>query len=66
MIEPHYPTVSLARQCALLGLARSSFYYAPVPECAENLRLMRRLDELYTALRESADGGDAGARRLGM
>jgi len=49
MIETHHPPVSVARQCALLGLARSSFYYAPLSESAENLRLMRRLDELYTA-----------------
>jgi putative transposase len=49
MIETHHPPLSLTQQCARLGLARSSFYYAPVPECAENLRRMRRLDELYTA-----------------
>jgi putative transposase len=37
------------RQCALLGLNRSSLYYEPAPETAENLRLMRRIDEQYTA-----------------
>jgi putative transposase len=26
---------------------RSSYYYQPRPESAENLRLLRRLDELY-------------------
>jgi putative transposase len=26
---------------------RSTYYYQPQPESAENLRLMRRLDELY-------------------
>jgi putative transposase len=30
-------------------LNRSSLYYAPAPETAENLRLMRRIDEQYTA-----------------
>jgi putative transposase len=35
------------RQCNLLGIARSSFYYEPVPESAENLHLMRAIDELY-------------------
>ncbi len=40
--------VSLARQCALLGMARSSWYYTPYGESAENLELMRRLDEQYT------------------
>jgi len=36
------------RQCHLLGLARSSYYYAPVPESADNLRYLRLLDEEYT------------------
>jgi putative transposase len=37
------------RQCELLGLSRSSLYYEPAGETAENLRLMRLLDEQYTA-----------------
>jgi putative transposase len=37
------------RQCELLGLARSSRYYQPASESPENLRLMRRIDEEYTA-----------------
>ena len=36
------------QQCELLGLARSSYYYGPVPESEENLLLMRLLDEQYT------------------
>ena len=41
--------MSVRRQCLLLGLNRSSLYYEPVAETAENLRLMRRIDEQYTA-----------------
>jgi putative transposase len=37
------------RQCELLGLNRSSLYYPAVPETAENLRLMRLIDQEYTA-----------------
>jgi putative transposase len=33
----------------LLGLSRSSLYYEPAEESSENLRLMRRIDEEYTA-----------------
>jgi len=33
----------------LLGLNRSSLYYEAVPETADNWRLMRRIDERYTA-----------------
>jgi putative transposase len=37
------------RQCELLGLSRSSLYYEPGGETAEDLRLMRLIDEQYTA-----------------
>jgi putative transposase len=39
--------LSVRRQCTLLGLNRSTWYYEPVPETAENLALMRRIDEQY-------------------
>jgi putative transposase len=39
--------LSVQRQCELLGLARSTYYYQPRPESAENLRLLRRLDKIY-------------------
>jgi putative transposase len=35
------------RQCELLGLPRSTYYYQPRGESEENLRLLRRLDEKY-------------------
>jgi putative transposase len=35
------------RQCALLGLAHSTWYYRPAGESAENLALMRLIDEQY-------------------
>ena len=40
--------MSVKRQCELLGLARSSWYYKPVAEDPEDLRLMRLIDEQYT------------------
>ncbi len=45
IFEPEHP-LSITRQCALLGLSRSSVYYRPVPAPAEDLVIMRRLDEL--------------------
>lgn len=39
--------MSLRRQCELLGLNRSTLYYEPAGESAENLHLMRRIDEQY-------------------
>jgi len=41
------PGFSFRRQCRLAGVPRSSLYYEPVPESAENLLLMRLIDEQY-------------------
>jgi putative transposase len=41
--------LSIARQCELVGLPRSTRYYEPVGETAENLALMRQIDEVYLA-----------------
>jgi putative transposase len=49
LVDPDHPELSVRRQCELLGLPRSSLYYEPVPETADNLRLMRLIDEEYTA-----------------
>jgi len=45
LIEPEHPDLSIVQQCELLGLARSSYYYEPMPEREENLLLMRLLGE---------------------
>lgn len=37
----------MRRQCELLGLNRATLYYAPGGESAENLHLMRQIDEQY-------------------
>jgi putative transposase len=46
-IEPHHPRLSIARQCALLGLPPASYYrgLGGGEETAENLQLMRLIDE---------------------
>jgi putative transposase len=49
MIESEHPVLSVRRQCDLLGLARSGLYYEPQGESPENLALLRRIDEAYTA-----------------
>lgn len=41
-------TLSVVRQCALLGVARSSAYYRPTGDSAQELALMRRIDRLFT------------------
>lgn len=48
LIEPDHPQISIARQCELLELPRSTYYYHALGESPENLLLMRLLDEQYT------------------
>ena len=47
MIEPDHSHLSVVRQCALVSIDRSTFCRAPSPETAENLLLMRLLDEQF-------------------
>lgn len=39
--------MSIRRQCTLLGLNRSTYYYEPAHETVENLQLMRMIDAQY-------------------
>jgi putative transposase len=48
LIDPDHPQLSIARQCDLLGLPRSTYYYQAQGESPENQQLMRLLDEQYT------------------
>jgi len=49
MVQPGPDVPSVRRQCELLGLARSTFYYQAAETTPEDVGLMRRIDELYTA-----------------
>ena len=49
MIEADHPRISIIRQCELLGVNRSGFYYRPEPESSLNIELMHLLDEQFTA-----------------
>jgi putative transposase len=48
LVEPGHATLSVRRQCALLGLNRASLYYEPAGEGAEDLEMMGRIDREYT------------------
>ena len=48
MIETDHPTLSIRRQCELVGLNRATYYWQPASESPLNLQLMRLIDQEYT------------------
>ncbi|MBT8156085.1 IS3 family transposase [Epibacterium ulvae] len=47
MIEPNLKGLSVSKQCSLLSISRSSFYYEPTGESEMNLGLMRLIDKQF-------------------
>ena len=47
MVDPSHRRLSISRQCELVGIARSSFYYEGKGETPFNLELMRQIDEQF-------------------
>ena len=62
MIRRDHPDLSVSRQCGVLSIGRSSFYYAPKGESPSSLAPMRRLDALF--LKYPFYGSRQMARRL--
>ena len=48
LVQPDSRQLSLRRQCELLSLSRASLYYEAVEVSAEEVALMRRIDEVFT------------------
>ena len=47
MIDPNHERLSIARQCRLVRINRSTFYYQPQGESPLNLKLMRLIDRQW-------------------
>ena len=47
MIDPEHPKLSIVRQCELVSISRSGFYYQPAGETPLNLELMRLIDRQF-------------------
>ena len=47
MVDKSHNQLSIARQCLILGLSRSTYYYQPRGESPYNLELMRVIDREY-------------------
>src|SRR5258708_11204059 len=50
LVDRAQPGLSIVAQCQMLKVARATLYYRPVPVSADDLAVMRRLDELYLAI----------------
>ena len=49
MADRQHPALSTVRQCALLGISRSSVYYRPRATSQEDLAVMKQIDQQYLA-----------------
>jgi putative transposase len=47
LVEPDHDRLSITRQCELLSIRRSAYYYQSVGENPQNLELMRLIDEQH-------------------
>jgi putative transposase len=47
LIAPEHPRLSVVRQCELISISRSGFYYTAVGESPFNLTLMQLVDEQF-------------------
>jgi len=47
VVDRRYPSLSVARQCRLMDISRSGFYYQPISQ--EDLALMKMIDRQYLA-----------------
>jgi putative transposase len=47
MVDPAHPHVSIVRQCHLLSISRSGWYYESKGQSPLNLALMQMIDEQF-------------------
>ncbi len=62
MVDTGHKRLSITRQCGLLSISRSSYYYEEKGESALNLKLMRLIDEQF--MKEPSWGARQMARYL--
>jgi len=62
MVDSKSQQLSISRQCKILDVNRSYYYYRPKPIKPEDLELMRKIDELY--LENPSSGSRTISRQL--
>jgi len=48
LVDSKLSNLSVARQCEMIELNRSTLYYKPIPISNNDLKIMNRIDEIYT------------------
>jgi len=48
LIDPSNQLLTIEKQCELLNISRSSYYYKPLPLSDEDLKILTVMDEIYT------------------
>ena len=57
LVDRQHRSLSIVRQCALLGVSRSSLYYRPKEASQQNLSLMARSTASTWKLHSTVPGG---------
>lgn len=52
LIVLNHSELSIEDQCEAIDLSRSSYYYEPIEETEENLKLMKRIEEIHLKIPE--------------
>jgi len=50
LIDTHYSKLSIARQCEIINLNRTSLYYAPKPTDDKDAKIIHRIQEIHTSI----------------
>ena len=68
MVDREHPALSTVRQCALIGISRSSVYYRPRGHSQKDLAVMKLIDQQYLATpfygSRRVSAGLGGSRRM--
>lgn len=60
LIDSKHSSLTISEQCDVVGISRSSYYYEPVPYSEQDIKVMHKIDEIYT------DASFYGYRRIHM
>lgn len=60
LIDSKHGNLTISEQCEIVGISRSSYYYEPVPYSEHDIKIMHKIDEIYT------DASFYGYRRVHM